>query len=111
MTPCNKFLCPSALEEPVRRGRAYYACKKCGKDVSMYLYFLFKTKEDDMEELNWLNKRALVTFGKNTSVLEVFFMEISPNGIYVKVRHMDGHKAWICVDDVNIVDFLPDVEG
>lgn len=73
-----------------------------------------------MEEAeSWIQKRALVKLGENIAVFEVYFLEISPNRLYVKLeclgvpnewRQLDGRKEWICVDDVNIVDFLPGVD-
>lgn len=105
---CNKFLCFSALEDPIRRGRAFYACKECGRDVSMCLHFMFKSDGDDMEKLDsWVtNRRALVKLGNTVTVVEVFIMGISSNRRYVKLMYMNGHQQWISADDVTIIDFL-----
>ena len=65
-----------------------------------------------MEAKDWLGKRALVTLGKNVAVREACFLEMSPSQIYIKIDHRNDERAqWLCVDDVHIVEFLPDVEG
>lgn len=66
-----------------------------------------------MEAKDWLGKRALVMLGKNTGIEEVIFLEISPANIYIKFKYNDndGCTGWINVDDVHIVEFLPDVDG
>jgi len=64
-----------------------------------------------MEDLDsCIKNRALVTLGNTIEVLEVYFMEMSPNRIYVKLEHLEGRKEWVRVDEVNIVDFLPSVQ-
>lgn len=41
--------CQHDFANPVRKGRAFYVCKDCGKDISLLLFFIFVLEEETKE--------------------------------------------------------------
>ncbi len=44
-----KSHCQHDYENPVRIGRANYACPKCGADISLELFFMMAYELDDIK--------------------------------------------------------------
>lgn len=44
---CENEDCPHDYDNPIRKGRAHFVCRKCGEDISLTVILLYEAEQNE----------------------------------------------------------------